>query len=66
MRRYIAEIDILPSEGWKFYSSDATLTTSNYLTEGLVRTYTNLTANSPNQDFIGVKMGDVNNSWVSN
>jgi len=29
------------------------------------RTYNNLTSNQTEQDFIGVKIGDVNNSWIS-
>lgn len=65
--RFIVGLDnILTSGNWKFYSSNSTPTISNYLNEGLTRNYTNLIADSPNQDFIGVKMGDVNNSWVSN
>ena len=65
--RFIVGLDSnLPSGAWKFYSSDAILTTMNYLTVGLARTYTNLTTDMSNQDFIGIKMGDVNNSWVSN
>jgi len=65
--RFIVGLDSnLPSGTWKFYSSDATLTTQNYLNTGLTRTYTNLTVDTPNQDFVGIKMGDVNNSWVNN
>jgi len=64
--RFIVGLDSnLPSGAWKFYSSDAVLTTLNYLTDGLIRIYTNLIANMSNQDFVGVKMGDVNNSWVN-
>ncbi len=65
--RFIVGLDSnLPSGAWKFYSSDAILTTTNYLTLGLTRTYTNLMTDMSNQDFVGIKMGDVNNSWVSN
>ena len=65
--RFIVGLDTnLPSGAWKFYPSDAVLNTTNYLTSGQTRTYSNLTADTPNQDFIGIKMGDVNNSWVSN
>jgi len=67
IRRFIVGLDsTLPSGVWKFYTSDAILTTTNYLTVGLTRTYTNLTADTPNQDFVGIKMGDVNNSWGNN
>ena len=64
-RRYITGIDsTLPSGNWKFYSSAITPNTTNYLTTGLTRTYTNLISDTANQDFIGIKMGDVNDSWV--
>jgi subtilisin family serine protease len=65
-RRYIAEIEPLPPVSWKFYSSEAILTTTNYLTTGLTRTFTNLVADALNQNFVGIKMGDVDNSWVNN
>lgn len=63
IRRYIVEIEDLPSNGWRFYTNNATITTENYLTDGLVRTIDNLNADTTGQDFTGVKMGDVNNSW---
>ena len=67
MGRFIVGLDTdLPSGTWKFYSSDSTLDTTNYLTTGLTRNYTNLTTDSPDQDFSGIKMGDVNNSWSNN
>ena len=56
----------LTSGVWKFFSSDAVLDAINYLTTGLSRVYANLAADAPDQDFVGVKMGDVNNSWTSN
>ncbi|MFH1946818.1 MAG: S8 family serine peptidase, partial [Candidatus Magasanikbacteria bacterium] len=58
----LLRIDGRPTFSWKFYSSNATLTTVNYLAVGLTRNFTNLTVDKPNQDFVGVKMGDVNNS----
>jgi hypothetical protein len=62
--RHLVGLDaLLPSGAWKFYSSAYTPTTPAYLTTGLTRTYTNLTADAVNQDFVGIKMGDVNNSW---
>lgn len=65
--RFIVGLDSnLPSGAWKFYSSDAVLTTVNYLTVGLTKVYTNLTTDMLNQNFIGIKMGDVNNSWINN
>jgi len=65
--RFIVGLDSnLPSGAWKFYSSAAILNATNYLITGLTRVYTNLIADASNQDFVGVKMGDVNNSWVNN
>lgn len=62
--RFIVGLDTsLPSGAWKFYSSSASLTTLNYLSTGLTRTYINLTSNMSSQNFVGIKMGDVNNSW---
>jgi len=53
-----------PHGQWRFYPSSASLNTSNYLTSNLsILTINNLSANQTNQDFIGIKMGDVNNSW---
>lgn len=62
----LERMDGRPASSWKFYSSSATLNVANYLTEGLTRVFTNLVADTPNQDFIGIKMGDANNSWVNN
>ncbi|MDO8505745.1 MAG: ice-binding family protein [bacterium] len=65
--RFIVGLDSnLPSGAWKFYASGTTLTTANYLTVGLTRAFTNLTVDTPSQDFVGIKMGDVNNSWINN
>ncbi len=65
--RFIVGLDSsLLSGAWKFYSSDMTLATSTYLTTGLTRSIFNATTDISSQDFIGIKMGDVNNSWTSN
>ncbi len=64
--RFIVSLDPdLPSGTWKFYSSDAEPIALDYLTLEPTRSITDITADSPNRDFIGAKMGDVNNSWVS-
>jgi len=64
--RFIVGLDSNLSSGtWKFYSSVAALDTTNYLATGLTRIYTNLVADMSSQDFVGVKMGDVNNSWTN-
>ena len=65
--RFIVGLDnVLTSGAWKFYSSDVALTVANYLTTGLTRIYNNLTADAIDQNFVGIKMGDVNNSWINN
>ena len=62
--RFIVGLDAnLPSGMWKYYSSDLVLTTENYLTAGFSRSVSNLEADASNQNFISIKMGDVNNSW---
>ncbi|OHB17730.1 MAG: hypothetical protein A2749_01680 [Parcubacteria group bacterium RIFCSPHIGHO2_01_FULL_45_26] len=62
----LLRVDGRPASSWKFYSSNATLATSTYLTTGLARTIFNTTSDISSQDFIAIKMGDVNNSWTSN
>ena len=57
----ITELD---SGDWKFYSTEATPTEANYIIEGMERVI-NLTSDAADQDFTGVKMGDVNASWTS-
>ena len=65
--RFIAGLDTtLPSGIWKFYSADASLTPGNYLTTGLTRTYNGLITDLSGQNFVAIKMGDVDNSWVNN
>jgi len=65
--RLIVGLDsVLPSGNWMFYPSDADLNTSNYVAYSLKRVYNDLTQDKINQDFVAIKMGDVNNSWTNN
>ncbi|MDO8490132.1 MAG: S8 family serine peptidase [bacterium] len=65
--RFIVGLDSGFSSGiWKFYSSSIVPTINNYLIIGMTRTIANLAENLVSQDFVGIKMGDVNNSWTSN
>jgi len=49
---------------WEFVSSDDVFPdTQHPFPFDERRTYNNLTQSLPNQNFIGVKLGDVNNSW---
>lgn len=63
MVRYILGMERFPSGDWKFFNSDFALNESNYLSEGQIRQYAGLSADLTSQDFIGLRMGDVNNSW---
>lgn len=64
LRRKYASLEELPSGIWKFFSSSATLNSSNYLDPlHQQRTIINLSGNLTSQDFTAVKMGDVDNSW---
>jgi len=52
---------------WKFVSSDFVFTNplSPFPFDSF-RSYTNVTISHTGQDFIGIKLGDINNSWDSN
>lgn len=65
--RFIVGLDsVLSSGNWMFYPSDADLNASNYVAYSTKRAYNDLTQDKVNQDFVAIKMGDVNNSWASN
>ena len=63
---YQDRINDVPFYGrWKFYDSEATVTESNYLEEDKLKLeYNNISNNFSGQDFIGLKMGDVDGSWI--
>ena len=50
---------------WEFVNSDQTFSGPPYnpFPFTKVRTYSNISSNQTNQDFIGVKIGDVNGNW---
>jgi len=49
---------------WQFVPSDYVFPDAiNPFPFPTTRTYTNITTNQTGQDFIGIKLGDVNNSW---
>jgi len=69
IRSVILQVNLTFPNGrlWAFVSSDFNFANplspfpyDNY------RSYTNISSNQINQDFIGVKLGDVNNSWNPN
>jgi len=52
---------------WQFVPSDYVFPdATNPFPFPTSRTYTNITTNQSGQDFIGIKLGDVNNSWDPN
>jgi len=52
---------------WQFVPSDYVFADpTNPFPFPNTRTYTNITTNQTSQDFIGIKLGDVNNSWDPN
>ena len=63
MVRYILGMEGFAGGDWKFFNSDYALNEANYLNEGKTRVYDNLNADFSEQNFVGLKMGDVNNSW---
>lgn len=65
LKKYTLKIENLPSSSWKFYRSDANLTTANYLTAGLTRDINNLNSDVIDQNFVGIKKGDVDSSWTN-
>ena len=49
---------------WQFVSSDYLFPDSSHpFSFDKTRTYTNIISNQSNQNFIGIKLGDVNKSW---
>ena len=58
---------VVGSGGLQFVSSDYIFPDNNHpFPFPTTRTYTNITTNQPNQNFIGIKLGDVNGSWDAN
>jgi len=64
--RYIQGLDdTIDMVSWKFYSSAYQLTLDNYNNqEGFVADLKQVNSSIQNQDFIGVKMADINSSWL--
>jgi len=62
-RRYTSGADAWTSGGWRFYPASVSLDTGNYLSVSTTTTITNLSADSSGNNFIGIKIGDVNGSW---
>ena len=54
-----------PANTWRFYKAINTLDNTNYLNTNNYIEYLNLTSDLENQDFIGIKIGDVDNSWTN-
>jgi hypothetical protein len=63
IRRYLAQLEALPCGNWVFIDSSFAISNANWPTapqfiEG------NLTYNWTDSSFVGVRLGDVNNTWA--
>lgn len=64
IRRHLAELDTLSSGNWNFVDAGFPITFTNWASAPNSRSL-NLVSDTTDQDFIGVRMGDVNTSWSS-
>ena len=62
IRRYLGGLDALTSGDWQFYKN-LDFTCSTLSARSAVRTYENISQNQSDQNFTGVRMGDVDFSW---
>lgn len=63
IRRYLALLDTLPSGNWHFVDSGYTITMGNWFDAPGYMWFDVTNADITLPPFIGVRMGDVNNSW---
>ncbi len=62
IRRYLAQLDILPCGNWGFVDSSYHVTTTDWCpVPGEINTM--LASNQTDSSFVGVRKGDVNNTW---
>jgi hypothetical protein len=62
IRRYLAVLDTLPCGNWAFVDSSYAVSTTNWCpVPGEI--VTALTSNQTDSSFVGVRKGDVNNTW---
>jgi len=59
IRRYLAELDVLPSGNWTFIDSDFAITKDNWFEAPRMRQAMIVDDNLGMLDFVGVRMGDV-------
>ncbi|MCK5126851.1 MAG: T9SS type A sorting domain-containing protein [candidate division Zixibacteria bacterium] len=65
MRRYLAELDPLPSGNWAFVVWDYAITMENWHIASDQISLTLIDDDIAMQDFIAIRMGDVDGSWPS-
>lgn len=66
VRRYVVKLDtVLTGGNWIHYIADAVLDNLNYLNTGLTKTYNSLSSDLLSDNYFGIKMGDVNNTWIN-
>jgi len=63
LRRYLARLDSLNSGNWTFIDSGFDITNSNWSTAPQAIDVSTIDQDANNTSFIGVRMGDVNDTW---
>jgi hypothetical protein len=64
IRRYLAELDVLPSGNWAFISNDYAINKDNWYDAPHMREIQVTSGDLGDLDFTGVRMGDVNATWM--
>jgi len=65
IRRYIAQLDVLDSGNWSFIDGDYEISADNWPDAPQAMYYQPLNQSLIDQDFVGVRHGDVNASWAT-
>jgi len=63
MRRYLAQLEDLPCGNWKFINASYAITDINWMTAPEVILATITDSDLSDSNFVGVRLGDVNNTW---
>ena len=63
IRRFLAHLDTLPTGNWIFIDSAFEITSENWMTAPESIPVSVIAGDILGQNFVGVRMGDVNNTW---
>jgi hypothetical protein len=66
IRRYLAQLETLPAGNWGFVDSAFSITPANWPQAPSCREVNLINEDLTDVNLIGVRKGDVNNSWVAN